>query len=108
MILEISSRFRYAVHDSAFLDFEASLRHPEHRVYAVSHRVMSSELVAFRQTLASWSTEIAAMWRFTKNNGITERFTTKWNSSIDKLTAFAISKITVFASRYYVDDQLGF
>jgi transposase len=34
-------------------------------------------LVALGQTLASWSGEIAAMWRFTRNNGITEGFHTK-------------------------------
>jgi transposase len=34
-------------------------------------------LVALGQTLQSWSTEIAAMWRFTRNNGITEGFHTK-------------------------------
>ena len=28
-------------------------------------------------TLHSWREEIAAMWRFTKNNGITEGFHTK-------------------------------
>jgi hypothetical protein len=29
------------------------------------------------ETLSSWSTEIATMWRFTRNNGITEGFHTK-------------------------------
>ena len=29
------------------------------------------------KTLDSWSSEIASMWRFTKNNGITEGFHTK-------------------------------
>jgi hypothetical protein len=33
--------------------------------------------VVLGQTLASWSCEIAAMWRFTRNNGITEDFHTK-------------------------------
>jgi transposase len=28
-------------------------------------------------TLEKWSSEIACMWRFTKNNGITEGFHTK-------------------------------
>jgi transposase len=28
-------------------------------------------------TLDNWSSEIACMWRFTKNNGITEGFHTK-------------------------------
>jgi antitoxin MazE len=31
-----------------------------------------AQLVQLGQTLASWSVEIARMWRFTKNNGITE------------------------------------
>ncbi len=32
------------------------------------------QLVQLGETLHSWSTEIAAMWRFTRNNGITEGF----------------------------------
>ena len=36
-----------------------------------------AQLVQLGQTLSSWSLEIAAMWRFTKNNGITEGFHTK-------------------------------
>ena len=35
------------------------------------------QLVTLGNTLASWSEEIAAMWRFTRNNGITEGFHTK-------------------------------
>jgi transposase len=35
------------------------------------------QLVALGNTLHSWSSEIAAMWRFTRNNGITEGFHTK-------------------------------
>ena len=34
-------------------------------------------LVQLGQTLASWSQEIVALWRFTRNNGITEGFHTK-------------------------------
>jgi transposase len=34
-------------------------------------------LVQLGQTLRSWATEIAMMWRFTRNNGITEGFHTK-------------------------------
>jgi transposase len=34
-------------------------------------------LVRLGETLQSWSEEIAAMWRFTRNNGITEGFHTK-------------------------------
>jgi transposase len=35
------------------------------------------QLVQLGQTLTSWSVEIATMWRFTRNNGITEGFHTK-------------------------------
>lgn len=36
-----------------------------------------AHLVQLGQTLTSWSVEIATMWRFTRNNGITEGFHTK-------------------------------
>jgi transposase len=36
-----------------------------------------SALVQLGETLNSWSAEIATMWRFTRNNGITEGFHTK-------------------------------
>ncbi len=36
-----------------------------------------AQLVQLGQTLQSWSLEIAMMWRFTRNNGITEGFHTK-------------------------------
>ena len=36
-----------------------------------------AQLVQLGETLASWSVEIAMMWRFTRNNGITEGFHTK-------------------------------
>ena len=35
------------------------------------------QLVQLGETLQSWSTEIATMWRFTRNNAITEGFHTK-------------------------------
>ena len=35
------------------------------------------QLVQLGETLHSWSTEIATMWRFTRNNGITEGFHNK-------------------------------
>jgi transposase len=35
------------------------------------------QLVTLGETLQSWSDEIGAMWRFTRNNGITEGFHTK-------------------------------
>ena len=36
-----------------------------------------AQLVQLGDTLNSWSLEIATMWRFTRNNGITEGFHTK-------------------------------
>jgi transposase len=36
-----------------------------------------AQLVQLGETLSSWAEEIAAMWRFTKNNGITEGFHNK-------------------------------
>ena len=36
-----------------------------------------SQLVTLGDTLSSWAPEIATMWRFTRNNGITEGFHTK-------------------------------
>ena len=36
-----------------------------------------ASLVALGNTLHSWKEEIATMWRFTRNNGITEGFHTK-------------------------------
>ena len=37
----------------------------------------SPALVQLGHTLESWASEIACMWRFTRNNGITEGFHTK-------------------------------
>jgi transposase len=36
-----------------------------------------AQLVTLGETLHNWAAEIATMWRFTKNNGITEGFRTK-------------------------------
>ena len=36
-----------------------------------------AQLVQLGQTLRAWSQEIVAMWRFTRNNGITEGFHNK-------------------------------
>ena len=36
-----------------------------------------AQLVQLGQTLSAWSEEIVAMWRFTRNNGITEGFHNK-------------------------------
>ena len=36
-----------------------------------------AQLVQLGQTLESWKIEVAMMWRFTRNNGITEGFHTK-------------------------------
>lgn len=45
-------------------------------VYQLKQAVLP-QLVALGDTLSSWSEEIAAMWRFTRNNAITEGFHTK-------------------------------
>lgn len=41
------------------------------------HHAVFAHLVQLGNTLHSWSEEIVAMWRFTKNNGITEGFHNK-------------------------------
>jgi transposase len=45
-------------------------------VYQLRHAGLA-QLVKLGQTLSSWSQEIVAMWRFTRNNGITEGFHNK-------------------------------
>jgi len=40
-------------------------------------RKQCEQLVQLGQTLVAWSEEIVAMWRFTRNNGITEGFPNK-------------------------------
>ena len=45
-------------------------------VYQLRHAGLA-QLVQLGQTLAAWSEEIVAMWRFTRNNGITEGFHNK-------------------------------
>jgi transposase len=58
--------------------------------------------VQLGQTHASWSQEIAAMWRFTATTASPKASTTKWNSSTAKPTASATSKITGCGLKYYV------
>ncbi len=51
-----------------------------HRFLKALHQLSQAglvQLVQLGQTLSSWSAEIATMWRFTRNNGITEGFHTK-------------------------------
>ena len=48
------------------------------------------------------------MWRFTRNNGITEGFHNITELISRQPMASATSKTTDFASRYYVDNQFGF
>jgi transposase len=45
-------------------------------IYQLRQAVLP-QLVQLGETLASWASEIATMWRFTRNNGITEGFHTK-------------------------------
>src|SRR5689334_6554058 len=52
-----------------------------------------AQLVRLGQTLTAWATEVAMMWRFTRNNGITEGFHTKMSSN-GRPTASAISTTT--------------
>ena len=47
------------------------------RAIAELQAVGFASLVQLGHTLHSWREEIATMWRFTRNNGITERFHTK-------------------------------
>jgi len=47
-----------------------------HALDELSHAGLA-QLVQLGQTLRSWQTEIALMWRFTRNNGITEGLHTK-------------------------------
>lgn len=54
--------------------------HLAHRFIKALHQLSQSgltQLVQLGQTLTSWATEVAMMWRFTRNNGITEGFHTK-------------------------------
>jgi transposase len=54
--------------------------HLAHRFLKALHELRQAglaQLVPLGQTLTSWATEIAMMWRFTRNNGITEGFHTK-------------------------------
>jgi len=47
------------------------------RAVAQLRQAVFPQLVQLGQTLSAWSEEIVAMWRFTKNNGITEGFHNK-------------------------------
>ena len=55
-----------------------------------------AQLVQLGQTLASWSEEIVAMWRFTRNNAITEGFHKKRSLSTVRPMVFETSKTTDF------------
>jgi transposase len=55
-------------------------RHLANRFLKALHdltQIGFAQLVQLGQTLRSWQVEIATMWRFTRNNGITEGFHTK-------------------------------
>jgi transposase len=56
-----------------------------------------AQLVQLGETLHSWSTEIATMWRFTRNNGITEGFHTK--IEVLQRQAFGFRNFTNFRLR---------
>jgi transposase len=63
--------------------------------------------VPLGETLDSWKEEIATMWRFTRNNGITEGFHNKMETITRQAYGFRNSKITDFGSTYYVLDGSG-
>ena len=51
-----------------------------HRLLSVIDQLRGAgppQLVTLGETLHAWQAEIATMWRFTRNNGITEGFHTK-------------------------------
>jgi transposase len=52
------------------------------------------QMVQPGNTLHNWRDEIATMWRFTRNNGITEGSIPKWRSCNAKLTDLETSTIT--------------
>ena len=47
------------------------------RMIAELKQAVLAQLIQLGNTLHSWRDEIATMWRFTRNNGITEGFHTK-------------------------------
>jgi hypothetical protein len=59
-------------------------------------------------TLASWSQEIVAMWRFTRKNGITEGLHNKIELINRQAYGFRNFEINDCASKYYVDNHFGF
>jgi hypothetical protein len=61
-------------------------------------RIEHQDRLTLAATLTSWREEIACMWRFTKNNGITEGFHHKMNSSSAAVTAFETSSMIASAS----------
>jgi hypothetical protein len=65
-----------------------------YRVMRIEHQ----DRLTLAATLTSWREEIACMWRFTKNNGITEGFHHKMNSSSAAVTAFETSSMIASAS----------
>ena len=55
-------------------------RHLAHRLLTAIAALKAAgltEMVQLGNTLEGWSAEIACMWRFTRNNGITEGFHNK-------------------------------
>jgi transposase len=64
------------------------------RMIAELRRAGLAPLVQLGNTLHSWREEIATMWRFTRNNAITEVFTPKWRSFSDKPMASETSTTT--------------
>lgn len=64
-----------------------------------------AELVSLGRTLLSWKDEIARMWRFTRNNGITEGFHTK--IEVLQRQTYELRNFNNYrcGRRYYVEDR---
>jgi transposase len=65
------------------------------------HQTGLVPLVQLGETLPAWRQEIATMWRFTRNNGITEGFHNKMEL-ISPLTASETSTATDCEPKSYV------
>jgi transposase len=55
-----------------------------------------NQFVQLGQTLRAWSQEIVAMWRFTRNNGITEGFHNKMEMISRRAFGFRNFETTAF------------
>ena len=75
---------------------------PRSRIRIAEKIIECVEDFTSKEIEAAWSEEIVAMWRFTRNNGITEGFHNKMELINRQAYAFATSRITGLGSRCYV------